>query len=59
MYRLWAGTKLMAVVDNGSTVYSYKLENENDWEKKSKGTKCAIKKEVTFEEMRKMNNEKC
>ena len=28
----------MAVVDNGSTVYSYKLENENDWEKKSKGT---------------------
>ena len=49
----------MAVVDNGSTVYSYKLENENDWEKKSKGTKCAIKKEVTFEEMRKMNNEKC
>ena len=30
----------MAVVDNGSTVYSaYKLENENDWEKKSKGTK--------------------
>ena len=47
-------------VSGGARLYilsSWKTEMTE--KRRVKVQKCAIKKEVTFEEMRKMNNEKC
>ena len=55
----------MAVVERWPLVGGARLYILSSWKtemtekRRVKVQKCAIKKEVTFEEMRKMNNEKC